>query len=98
MAQQKVLIYEAMHNLNQGFERVTEWLFQLQKLGMLTEEFVGYNVAVVEHQRAGINHMALEDLAELELTEWKQYQDQQLEYERKQAEANAAKEQEEQKE
>ncbi len=97
MAQQKVSIYEALHNLNEAFERATEWLFQLQKLGILSEEFVGYNVAVVEHQRAGINHSALEHLGELELKEWKQYQDRQLEYERKQAEADA-KEQEQQNE
>lgn len=73
--------YESLHILNQAFETITQQLGQLQEAGILTADFLTYEIAVLEERRAGVNYNVTEKLRSQELDNWKAFQDIRLKHE-----------------
>ena len=69
---QKLLIYETIHTLNQGFEHVLSDLARLEKLGFRGESFEIFRV-IVEETRARANSELVEVMNDREQTDWARF-------------------------
>ena len=77
------LPYESLHAINQAFGAIVQQLGNLHEWKLLTAEYIGHKIALLEEERAGINHMITEILNHLEENNWTAFQNVRLKYERK---------------
>lgn len=66
-------IYNALAGLNRGLDVAVESLAILRGQGVLTAEYVERHTVMVEELRAGLNHMATEQLHSREEEDWEQF-------------------------
>jgi len=62
----KAAVYDALSNLNRGFDSALESLKLLQEEGIITAEYVQRETEIVEELRSGINALVLNKLEDRE--------------------------------
>lgn len=72
-------MYEALWVLNQNFDQLGENLERLQKLGLLTAEFVEARRMAIEEIRARTNWALAQALQERESRDWSRFEDLRIE-------------------
>ncbi len=72
-------MYETLHALNQHFDQLSDTLEHLQKLGLLTAEFVEARRMATEEIRARTNCALAQALEERESKDWSKFEDLRIE-------------------
>ncbi len=72
-------MYETLHALNRRFDQLSDTLEHLQKLGLLTAEFVEARRVATEEIRARINCALAQALQEREAKDWSKFEDLRIE-------------------
>ena len=80
-------MYETLWDLNQHFDRLSDRLEHLQKLGLLTAEFVEARRTATEEIRARTNCALAQALQEREAKDWSRFEDLRIEAAHKEIES-----------
>jgi hypothetical protein len=80
-------MYETLHALNQHFDRLSDTLEDLQKLGLLTAQFVEARRMATEEIRARINCALAQAMHEREAKDWSKFEDLRIEAAHKEIES-----------
>lgn len=70
---QKLRVYETLHSLNQGFERVLTDLRSLQEFQFLSREFLRHFQIVIEETRSWANFEIAEVMHSREQHDWARF-------------------------
>jgi len=80
-------MYATLHTLNWRFDQLSDTLEQLQKLGLLTAEFVEARRMATEEICARINCALAQALQEREAKDWSKFEDLRIEAAHKEIES-----------
>ncbi len=70
---QKLQVYEALHSLNEGFERILADLGRLQEFPFLARALLRPITIAVQETRAWVNYDVLETMHSRELDDWARF-------------------------
>lgn len=85
-ANPKFLYYQALYEINQGFEAITHHIETLRQSKTVAPDFLNLQQLRAEELRAGLNHIIVDKLNLREVEEWGIYSKQRIEQEKKLAE------------